>query len=253
MKKFLPVVWVAVVVLALFGLRAFYVAEKGGGVKGDTDIERTLTYSIEDSPVTLQNGVAVSKLIAGVGESRKSFPITTQYIKTDAMGDLNGDGMTDKAVILLVTGEENKQLYYLAVARKTSEGYEGTNAIFLGDRIEYHKAEIRGGEIVVHYRDRLPRESEDTQPHMGIAKYFALEGDTLTQIQKTVERSVRGEACRKDGGTWSEEFTECTGITESRCDVLGGVFTACASACRNNKNSDVMCTKECILVCTLAR
>ncbi len=185
MKKFLPVVWVVALVLALFGLRTFYVAEEGGGVMGSTDIERSLTYTIEDIPITLQNGVATSKMIAGVGESRKSFSITTQYIKTDAVGDLNGDGMTDKAVILLVAGEENKQLYYLAVARNTSEGYVGTNAIFLGDRIEYHKAEIRGGEIVVHVRDRDSGESIAARPSMGIARYFVLSGDTLMSIQKS--------------------------------------------------------------------
>ena len=185
MKKFLPVVWVAVVVLALFGARTFYVAQVEKNTQSKNGAAESLTYMIEGNPIALRNGVAVSNVIAGVGESRKAFQVRTRYIKTDAVGDLNGDGISDNAVILVQEDEGTRESYYVSVARGTSEGYRGTNAIYLGDHIEYHSTEIRGGEIVVHYRDRFPTEPKTAKPSMGVAKYFVLSGETLTQVQKS--------------------------------------------------------------------
>jgi hypothetical protein len=42
---------------------------------------------------------------------------------------------------------------------------------------------------------------------------------------------------------------ECEGISQDLCNELGGNFDSCASACRNNPDSDI-CTMQCVIVCS---
>ena len=58
------------------------------------------------------------------------------------------------------------------------------------------------------------------------------------------------EVCENLGGTALPEFNECEYISESSCDLLGGEFFECESACRNSPDfPDVACTMQCVLVC----
>jgi hypothetical protein len=53
--------------------------------------------------------------------------------------------------------------------------------------------------------------------------------------------------CIDLGGIWLNG--ECEGINEDECSSLGGEFNPCASACRNDPNSEI-CTKQCIILCS---
>lgn len=57
------------------------------------------------------------------------------------------------------------------------------------------------------------------------------------------------DACIEHGGNWIEKHEECENIEENTCSELGGEFNSCASACRNDPNSEI-CTKQCVLVCS---
>lgn len=58
--------------------------------------------------------------------------------------------------------------------------------------------------------------------------------------------------CISNEGIFLKEYNECeNGIDEKICKKLKGEYNSCASSCRNNKNKDLMCTKECVMVCKL--
>lgn len=61
---------------------------------------------------------------------------------------------------------------------------------------------------------------------------------------------TNAEECRAVGGTWSEQYKECTGISQNSCQEIGGRFNECASACRHNPNAEA-CIMMCVEVCTL--
>ncbi len=55
--------------------------------------------------------------------------------------------------------------------------------------------------------------------------------------------------CVDASGTWLSEFNECEYISEETCEGLGGIFSECASACRNDPAAEI-CTMQCVQVCS---
>lgn len=136
------------------------------------------TYQIEGTFVTLTNGV--SKVEAAPGSASK---IVTTYFGNEATEDVNGDGMPDTAFILTQNSGGSGTFYYAVVALKTAEGYRGTNAIALGDRIAPQTTEIKDGQLIVNYADRTAGEPMTARPSVGVSKYLNVEGDTLIVVQ----------------------------------------------------------------------
>jgi hypothetical protein len=56
--------------------------------------------------------------------------------------------------------------------------------------------------------------------------------------------------CEDLGGNYLEEHNECEYLTQEECDILGGTFDDCASACRHDPNAE-MCIEVCVPVCYL--
>ena len=139
---------------------------------------KNATYLIEGSFITLTDGVF--EMEAAPGSATK---ITTRYFGNEAIGDLNNDGKNDIAFLLTQTTGGSGTFFYLVVALQTTSGTEGTNAIFLGDRIAPQNTSITNGMIIVNYADRNPGETFTTQPSLGISKYFKIEKNILTEIQ----------------------------------------------------------------------
>ena len=54
--------------------------------------------------------------------------------------------------------------------------------------------------------------------------------------------------CVENSGNWIDSVHECEDISRESCDLLGGHFNECASACRNDPEAE-MCTMQCVLVC----
>ena len=75
---------------------------------------------------------------------------------------------------------------------------EGTNAIFLGDRIAPQTTEIEDSKILVNYADRRIDESMVTQPSIGITKELAVEDMVLKDI--TPDWKEREQSCLLQGG-----------------------------------------------------
>jgi hypothetical protein len=64
------------------------------------------------------------------------------------------------------------------------------------------------------------------------------------------------QACKENGGTWIEDNQECEvmdstkGLSQDRCEQLGGVFDECASPCRHDPSAEV-CIQSCVQLCKL--
>lgn len=56
------------------------------------------------------------------------------------------------------------------------------------------------------------------------------------------------EECLLEDGNWLMAYNECEGISQEKCEELGGVFQDCASACRHQESE--FCIEVCVQVCS---
>jgi|ERR1035437_162564 heat shock protein HslJ len=150
------------------------------------------TYVIDGQSVTLVHGVSV--VPAAPGSASK---ITTQYFGNEVTHDFDGDGRLDTAFILTQNTGGSGTFYYVVAALNTINGYIGSDAVLLGDRIAPQTTEMSQDPttpdvIVVNYADRKPGESFTTQPSVGKSIWFKL--DTKTMSLGEVAQAFEGEA-----------------------------------------------------------
>ncbi len=141
---------------------------------------KNLAYLIDGREVVLVNGKAENESAPG-----STSKVTTQYFGNEAVGDLNGDGMEDTALLLTQNTGGSGTFYFVVAALKAGVGYKGTNAIFLGDRIAPQTTEIRNGELIVNYADRGKDEPMTARPSLGISRYLKILDGTLAEAGST--------------------------------------------------------------------
>lgn len=139
---------------------------------------KNATYLIEGQFITLTDGSFEVESAPG-----SATRITTRYFGNEAFADLNDDGKEDVAFLLTQTSGGSGTFFYVVVALQTETGYEGTNAVFLGDRIAPQTTNIQNGIIIVNYADRNPGEPFTVQPSLGVSKYFKVIDNVLVEIQ----------------------------------------------------------------------
>jgi heat shock protein HslJ len=146
------------------------------------------TYTVEGEAVALKQGIAETYSTSSTAAK------TTRYFGDQASGDFNNDGRRDVVFILTQTDGGSGTFYYVAAAILTADGYYGTNAILLGDRIAPQSTEIKTGQIIVNYADRKEGEPFTTPPSVGISRYFKIVGGQLVEvndISKIINRDWR--------------------------------------------------------------
>ncbi len=153
------------VVLAVLGLSYMFTFNKDLPNPQITDYKNA-SYEIDGQTITLKDSGVI-------------------YFGNDVSSDFNGDGLIDEAFIITKDNGGSGTFYYVVVALKTREGgYQGTNAVFLGDRIAPQTTEFRDGEIIVNYAIRKPGEPMTTSPSVGVSKYLRIENGTLVEVVK---------------------------------------------------------------------
>lgn len=142
------------------------------------DVENC-TYLIDGQPITLVNGVAEQEATDGSGSN-----LITSYFGNEVEVDLNADGLMDMA-FLLQQENGSSMFFYVAAAIKIIDGYVGTNAIFLGDRIAPQSTHIdqnNPSQFVVNYVDRKEGEPMSSPPTEGVSKTFKFENGSLVEV-----------------------------------------------------------------------
>lgn len=174
-------VGIFLVIIIVFFAVVFFVQKKVANTGTPQPIQalvdnKNLTYAIDGQSVRLVAGRAETPSAPG-----SASMTVTQYFGNEAIGDVNGDGMNDTAFLVTQNSGGSGTFFYVLVALKTATGYQGTNAVLLGDRIAPQTTEIKNGEVVVNYADRNSGEPMTTRPSLGVTKYLTVSGAVLSE------------------------------------------------------------------------
>ena len=135
------------------------------------------SYEIEGRSIKLADGFSEVEQVPG-----SASKLITRYFGNEATGDLSGDGTPDVAFVLTQNPGGSGTFYYVVVAVQTFSGYQGTNAMFLGDRIAPQTTEIRNGRLIVNYADRKPGDSMVDRPTVSVSKQFEIANNRLVEV-----------------------------------------------------------------------
>jgi len=147
-----------------------------------TDLDEGLkngTYLVDGQEITLVDGVAEVELAPGSASKQ-----VTRFFGNGVEIDLNSDGLMDSAFLLQQESGGSGTFYFVVAALKTADGYLGTNAIFLGDRIAPQSTNIdpnNPSQFIVNYADRNASEPLTSPPTVGVSRTFKLENGSLVE------------------------------------------------------------------------
>jgi len=145
------------------------------------------TYVINNETIMLVNGFAERSATPG-----SSTKVTTRVWGAPKSADLNGDGQQDAALILIQSPGGSGTFYYVVAAIWREDGYQGTSAVFLGDRIEVQNIDINNNRITVEFLDRTDSDAFSTPPSVPTEQRVLYDPETKQLIQ--VAREFEGEA-----------------------------------------------------------
>ena len=137
------------------------------------------SYMIDGESFKLVNGQAEKEVAPGSASKDlvRVFSVTPDV-------DLDGDRDKDAIVILTRTSGGSGIFYYIAVAVRVEQGYLGTNAIFVGDRISPQQVNFMNNTIAFNYADRYPWESFNQGTSVGKTKYVTFTGSSIEEVEK---------------------------------------------------------------------
>jgi heat shock protein HslJ len=162
--------------------------------KGDKIVEvngngyLNATYKIDGQDVRLTNGKSEKESTPG-----SASKIITQYFGNEVKSDLDDDGREDIAFILTQQTGGSGTFYYFVAALNKEEGFKGSDAVLLGDRIAPQSTNMgKGNIIVVNYADRKSGESFAVSPSEGKSMWLLLDPKTMQFGE--VAQNFEGEA-----------------------------------------------------------
>ena len=138
------------------------------------------TYFIDNQPITLVNGVSETELAP-----ESTAKQVTSFFGNQVEVDLNADGLLDAAFLLQQSNGGSGVFYYVVAAIKTEDGYSGTNAVFIGDRIAPQSTNIdpnNPSQFIVNYADRNADEPMSSTPTIAVSKTFKYENGSLVEV-----------------------------------------------------------------------
>jgi hypothetical protein len=187
-KKLAVISIICVAVLAALAGFYFFNREKGN-LSEDSSIPpssdyKNAVYEIDGRSIVLVDGY--SEMEIGPESAPK---LVTKYFGNESFGDINGDGIEDKAFLLFQQSGGTGTFFYAVAAIKVDGGYLGTNGIFLGDRIAPQTTQIENGQIIINYADRNPGEPMTARPSLGVSKYLRFENGKLIEGKKDKPQS----------------------------------------------------------------
>jgi len=104
----------------------------------------------------------------------------TKYFGNEIKKDLNGDGKQDIAFLLTQDTGGSGTFFYVVAAINNENGYSGSHAFLLGDRIAPQNTESGPqNSIIVNYADRAPQENMTVSPSIGKSIRLILDSNTM--------------------------------------------------------------------------
>lgn len=149
------------------------------------DALRNIEYVIE-GPAS-----GKAKLVNGSYQERipnSSAQIVVTFNDALSIGDLNGDGLTDAAVVLAINTGGSGTFYNLYGVLNDKGAPRPTAPIVLGDRIKLKALRIQDGELSVNFLTQGPKDAM-TNPTLDVTRKFKLQEGKLvatTPITPTV-------------------------------------------------------------------
>lgn len=179
MKKIVGIVIVILVIVAIFGVGVFKfrlgVGNTSVGLEIGAASEKDATYKINGQSISLKNGVAVTDAVPG-----SASKTTTRYFGNAVKHDFNDDGREDIAFLVTQETGGSGTFYYVVSALNTPNGYLGSDAVLLGDRVAPQSTNMGNGNIfVVNYAVRNSGEPFTTQPSLGKSIQLILDPKTM--------------------------------------------------------------------------
>ncbi len=128
---------------------------------GDVVSDRKSSPEISDLTITIgTQEFAMSDGVAVIPPSQGSETANTlRLIGAPVMGDSDGDGNPDAALLVQHDPGGSGTFYYAVVAINDGGSYRASNALLLGDRIEPRAVEFADGRFVYTYAERKPGDS----------------------------------------------------------------------------------------------
>ena len=125
---------------------------------GDVVSDRKSSPEISDLTITIgTQEFAMSDGVAVIPPSQGSETANTlRLIGAPVMGDSDGDGNPDAALLVQHDPGGSGTFYYAVVAINDGGSYRASNALLLGDRIEPRAVEFADGRFVYTYAERKP-------------------------------------------------------------------------------------------------
>lgn len=210
---------------------------------------KNATYMIEGQSVTLVDGYAETAAAldsTGSPQADSATKVITQYFGNEATGDLNGDGAPDVAFLITQDPGGTGTFFYVVAAVKTADGYRGSDAVLLGDRVAPQTTEIREGKLVVNYAERAPGEPMTARPSVGKSLYLKLDPATLqlgivAQDFEGESDPTKGGYClasQRDVDVCTEDYTPvCATVAiqciKAPCNPIQETFSNSCNACKN--------------------
>lgn len=186
---------IALILAGAFAFKYFPVQQTTNQILGKDP--KNATYKIEGQSITLVDGI--SEIEAAPGSASK---ITTRYFGNEVVHDLNDDGRDDTVFLVIQQGGGTGAFFYALAALNTPNGYIGSEAFFIGDRIAPQSTRINEGKtsqgttrknvIEINYATRLPNEPMTANPSVGKSIWIKL--DPATMQFGTVEQNFEGES-----------------------------------------------------------
>lgn len=118
--------------------------------------------------------------------------ITTQVWGSPTIADVNADGQQDAVLILSQNVAGSGIFYYLVVATREGNNYQGGKGFLLGDRIQPQDILVHENRITVQFLDRLRSDAFSTPVSIPTEQILIYDIDTEQLIE--VEQNFAGEA-----------------------------------------------------------
>lgn len=175
-------IFILIILFITLGLLSYYYLprEKVAGDSKQTKISdislfKNSSFEIEGTNITLKDGRAEEEIYAG-----ESSRVVTTYFGNESVGDMNSDSIPDSAFMVTQENGGSGVFYYAVIGIKTEDGYDFTNAFFIGDRIAPQNTAITDQKLHVFYAEREAGEPFTARPSVGVDKILVL--DSLRRL-----------------------------------------------------------------------